>query len=189
MAFPVLPNGDLVFPKATINQALVKLQAEVTEFVTSVILSHERYFYHVCTTHFPDIRDDILTKTTKTIIQFIVDATNTFYNQIYADMQDAHHTTLVKSVEEMSQYAEYKPHVLLDKLIRLTIDVHIDVVREQLATNTVDLYLQTVLNQINTHLLSCNLLHVLSKGPTDDDPFVAIPPEQKAFDIVIDKNI
>ncbi len=35
----------------------------------------------------------------------------------------------------MSEYADYGPHILLDKLVRLTISIHLDINREQLVLN------------------------------------------------------
>ncbi|XWV26969.1 hypothetical protein QJ857_gp0080 [Tupanvirus soda lake] len=184
-------EDDMTFPKATVDPKLLKLQKEVTEFVTSVILKHENEFYKLIEKHFKNRMENILGTTCSSIIQMITETTNKFYNKIYYEIQHKQNTPLANVVLEMCEYAEYGPHILLEKLLRLTIDAHIEVNREQLIlqNNNYDLYEKSVLNQINVYLLSKNLLHVLSKGPEEDGPFVDIPDGQKAFDVIIDKNI
>ncbi len=185
-----LPD-DLSLPRATIDPKLLLLQKEVTEFVTSVILKHEMEFYNFVEKNFPTKKNEILGSTNPNIIKMITEITNKFYNKIYHDIQHKFNTPINPVIFQMCDNAGYGPHILLDKLIRLTIDAHIDVVREKLVIqkNNLDIYQKSVLNQINIYLLSKNLLHILSKGDDDDQPFVDLPPGQKAFDIIIDKNI
>ena len=182
-------QDDLTFPKATVDPKLIKLQAEVTDFITSVILKHEKEFYTLITTHFNDKLEYLLGSTCSSIIEMITKTTNKFYNNIYYDIQHKNSTPLTKIILEFCEYADYGPHILLDKLLRLTLDAHLEVNREQLAIDNYDLYEKSVLNQINIYLLSCNLLHLLSKGIDDDIPFANIPQGENAFDIVIEKNI
>jgi hypothetical protein len=183
-----LPD-DLTFPKATIDPKFLHLQKEVTEFITSVILKHEMDFYNLVKANFLLDIDNILGSTNPTIIQMITEITNIFYNKIYYEIQRGISTPITNLVLNMRTYADYESHILLDKMIRLTIDAHLDVVREKLALNDLELYQKSVLNQINIYLLSKNLLHILSKGIDEDGPFINLPDGQKAFDIVIDKNI
>ncbi|XWV25631.1 mg275 protein [Tupanvirus deep ocean] len=184
-------EDDMTFPKATVDPKLLKLQKEVTEFVTSVILKHENEFYKLIDKHFKNRKDAILGTTCSSIIQMITETTNKFYNKIYYEIQHKQDTPLSNVILEMCEYSEYGAHVLLEKLLRLTLDAHIEVNREQLVlqNNDYSLYEKSVLNQINVYLLSKNLLHVLSKGPDDSGPFIDIPEGKKAFDIIIDKNI
>ncbi|AYV85619.1 MAG: hypothetical protein Satyrvirus26_8 [Satyrvirus sp.] len=191
-------DDDLVFPKASVDPKLLRLQKDVTEFVTSVVLKHEKEFYNLVKTHFHDQMEYLLGSTCSSIIEMITSTTNKFYNGIYRDIQNAvvpsnkqNLSQLAKLILEMCKCAEYGPHILLDKLIRLTIELHIDINREQLAIENDDyeLYEKSVLGQINIYLLSCNLLHILSKGEDDDEPFIPIPDGKNAFNIKIDKNI
>lgn len=188
-------DNDMAFPKATIDPKLIKLQSDVTVFVTSVILKHEKEFYRLVNTHFAAEFESILGNTTASIISMITETTNKFYNNLYFDIQNSNNTDLAKIIIEMCKLVDYGPHILLDKLLRLTLEIHLDVVREQLAftdrksLRDYDLYEKSVLMQINTSLLSLNLLHIFSKGPDENGPFVVIPPGEKPFDIVIDKNI
>ena len=231
----VILDDDMTFPKATVDPRLLKLQGDVTEFVTSVILKHETEFYSLVEKCFPDRIEDILGTTNASIILMITETTNKFYNDIYSDIQNKRDKLIAKLVLEMTSYSDYGPHILLDKLLRLTIEAHLEVNREQLVfikDNVSDqpmkpvenffdfierkltdgplsgaatvsagakiaqpnncgnnLYEKSVLDQINIYLLSCNLLHVLSKGLDEDTDFVDIPQGEKAFNIVIDKNI
>lgn len=184
---------DLIFPKAIIDCKLIKFQKRVVEFVTSVILKHEKEFYRLIQKHFKNKMDYLMGSTCSSIIEMIVKATNKFYNEIYHNIQYNNNTTIVKIVLEMCEHTDYGSHILLDKLLRLTLEIHLDVVREQLIleNNRYDLYEESVLDQINVNTLlsSFNLLHVLSKGVDEDGPFINIPEGKNAFDIVIDKNI
>lgn len=182
-------DDDMTFPKATIDPKLIKLQKEVTEFVTQVILKHEKEFYTLVRTHFSDQLDDILGTTNKSIIEMITMTTDKFYNKLYSDIQYKKNSDLAKIILEICECADYGPHILLDKLMRLTIDAHLDVNREKLITDSEDLFLKNILEQINIYLLSKNLLHILSKGKDEDTEFVYIPEGKKAFDIVIDKQL
>lgn len=182
---------DLVIPKATVDPKLLLLQKDVTEFVTSVILKHEMELYNFVKNNFPTEIEKILGSTNATIIKMITEITNKFYNKIYFEIQNGFKAPINEVILQMCENIDYGAHVLLDKLIRLTFDAHIDVVREKLVfqKNNLDLYQKSVLNQINIYLLSKNLLHVLSKGEDEDGPFINLPHGQKAFEIVIDKNI
>lgn len=184
-------GDNMLFPKATVDPKLLKLQKDVTDFVTSVILKHEQDFYNLVQTKFKDDMSYIIGSTCSAIIEMITLTTNTFYNRIYYDIQHKKGTPLTEIILEMCQYTDYGPHILLDKLARLTFDIHLDVVREKLILkdNDIDLYKKSVLTQINIYLLSANLLHILSKGPEDDVPFVEMAEGISAINIVIDKNV
>jgi hypothetical protein len=184
----VLPD-DMSFPKASVDPILLKLQKEVTEFVTSVILKHEGDLYDLMKKQFPDQLEDILGLTTNKIISMITLLTNNFYNKLYFDVQNKVDSKLVDLVNEMSEFAKYGPHILLDKIIRITYHVHLDVDREKLQIDNKDIYLKCVLQDINLSLLSFNLLHVLSKGPDDDTPFAIVPKGELPFNIIVEKNL
>lgn len=245
----VIIEDDMAFPKASVDPKLLSLQKNVTEFVTSVILKHECYFYKLVKDNFPDKFDKILGTTTPTIIQMIQTTTNKFYNDLYFEVQNMYRENLVhiletdhmqqknpesdentrkenliqifeahrlmeqqsdESVEntfktndtkqktnndslirwifEMASSANYGPHILLDKLIRLTIDIHIDIIREDLDLDE-EKYKQNILDQINRGIMNHNLLHQLSKGVGDDTEFVFISKSELPFNIIIDKMI
>lgn len=189
-------SDDMTFPKATIDVRLTKLQAEVTEFVTSIILKHESEFYILVSKIFPDKINKILGSTCASIIQMITETTEKFYNMLYMNVQkfiintESHHKNImVDYFLSFSKLCDYGPHILLDKLMRLTLEIHLDINRECLITDNADIYSKKILEQTNIGLLSHNLLHILSKGPNDDNEFVVVPDDNKPFNIVIDKNI
>lgn len=184
----VLPD-DMSFPKATVNPKLIRLQKEVTEFITSVILKHELELYNLFQSKMPLLTEDILGLTSSKIITMIQLMTMKFYNTIYKKIQVGTTDPMTTLVKEMTTFAEYGPHVLLDKLCRLTFHVHLDIARENLDVNNIEIYSKCVLKEINTSILSLNLLHMLSKGENDDIPFVHVPNDYEPFQIVIDKNI
>lgn len=187
----LLIGDDLVFPKATIDPKLYKLQGDVTEFVTSVILKHELDFFNLISLLFPDKINDILCNTCESINEMIMESTCHFYNKIYREIQNKIPSQLSQTIMEICEYTDYGPHILLDKLFRLTLDIHLEIVREKLflENNDLDLYQKLVLNQINVYLLSHNLLHILSKGPDEDIPFVEVPEGQDVFSIEIYQNM
>jgi len=184
-------DDDMTFPKATIDPKLIKLQKDVTEFITSVILKHEREFYQLVENNFNSEYENVLGYTRDYIIEMIVRITNKFYNKLYYDIQHNVESDLVKLLLSLCEFTDYGPHILLDKLIRLTLDAHLEISREDLVfnDNKYDIYEKSVLMQLNTYLLSCNLLHILSKGEDEEGPFINIPEGANAFNIVIDKNI
>ena len=181
-------SDELIFPKTHIDPKLIHLQKEVSEFVTSVIIKHEEEFYLLVKKNFNNTVG-ILGYTHGTIISMITETTNKFYNEIYLAIQNQIASPLTNFIIDLAIHAEYGPHILLDKLIRLTIEIHFEMIREQLILDNLDLYKESVLKQINQYLSSCKLIHILSKGPNDDIPFVNVPDDQKPFNIVIDKNV
>lgn len=180
-------NEDMYFPKASVDPKLIRLQKEVIDFVTSIILKHEKYFYVTVQQHFPSKLESILGEPSKTIIEMILEVINKLYNQIYHDIQNNQPTALATIILDMTEFTDYGPHILLDKLARLTLDAHLEISREQLVIDDIDLYEKSVLGQLNIYLLSKNLLHAMSKGPNDDTPFVALSSGQKAFNITVNK--
>ena len=183
-----LPD-DMSFPKATVDPKLIRLQKDVTEFVTSVILKHENELYDLFKRQFPNQLEDILGLTTNKIISIIQLMTSKFFNNIYRQIQNNTNDPRKILVEEMCKFADYGPHILLDKLCRLTFHIHLDIARENLDFTNIEIYKKCLLKEINTSILSLNLLHILSKGDGDDIPFQHVPEGYEPFQIIIDKNI
>lgn len=180
-------NDDMTFPKAEIDPNLARLQDLVVEFVTAVILKHENEIYQLVSNHFPNKKEYLLLTTNASIIEMITNITNKFYNNIYNLCQS---NTPPEQISLMLNYADYGAHILLDKLIRLTLEIHLDIWRESLIdVSNYDIYEKSVCTEINIVFQSLNLLHILSKGIDDNSEFVNLEPGQVAFDIVIDKNI
>src|SRR5271154_5247226 len=117
-------NTLMDFPKTTVNPKLIELQKEIVEFVTSVILQHEKEFYRLVEKHFPKQTEQILGTTCASIIEMITQTTNKFYNDLYFDIQNNKSTDLTKLISKMCALAEYGPHILLEKLVNLTINIH-----------------------------------------------------------------
>jgi len=184
----ILPN-DMSFPKASIDPKLIRLQKDVTEFITSVILKHENELYNLFQKQTPEKLEDILGFTTNKIISIIQLLTSKFFNDIYFRIQNNTKDSKTLLVEEMCIFADYGAHILLDKLCRLTFHVHLDIVRENLDITSIDIYNKCLLKEINTSILSLNLLHMLSKSEQDNIPFQHVPEGYEPFQIVIDKNI
>ena len=189
---------DPSFPKAQIDSRHLDLQKEVVDFITSVILNHEIEFYQLVEKIFPTKLKDLLESTGPSIIQMIVETTNKFYNKIYYDIQHKNPTPLAIAILDMCKLTDYGPHILLDKLLRLTLEIHLDVIREELVVNynssradnnPYDIYQKSVLTQINIKFRSHNLVHIMAKGEDEDTDFVDIPEGEYAFNIVIEKNI
>lgn len=183
----VVLADDMIFPRATIDPKMIKLQAEVTEFVTSVILKHEKKFYELAEKM--NKKEDILGLTTPTIIEMINESNSSFYNNLYLDIQNCKDTPITNIIHEMVSYANYGPHILLDKLLRLTLDMHLDINREKLSLDDLDTYHKSILNDINNYFFGKDILHILSKGADDDTPFQNVPLGEKPFDIIVDKQI
>lgn len=186
----VIEGDELIFPKASIDPKLSQLQKNATEFITSIILKHEKELFLLISQYDKQNINDFLCTTNSKIIEAITVLTNKFFNDLYQKIQNDIQTPISTFILEMCKFAEYGPHILLDKLIRLVISIHLDINREQLVLNdNYELYEKSLLNQINICILSYNLLHMLSIGPDENVPFSKIPEGMNAFNIVIDKNI
>jgi len=185
-------NTLMDFPKTVIDPKLIELQKEIVEFVTSIILQHEKEFYQLVEKHFPTQMEQILGTTSTSIIEMITQTTNKFYNSLYFDIQNNKSTNLTKLTSKMCALAEYGPHILLEKLINLTINIHYEVDREILALDNMEIYLQNVLAHINHYLSSHHFIHSFTKCLADDTPFTVVPAGQHPFDIsfniIVDKN-
>lgn len=183
-------EDDMAFPKASVDPNLLRLRTDVMDFITNVILKHESEFYQLLIAHFPEQVTDIMCNTNKSIIDMIFATTNKFYNKLYLDVQnkDTSNPT-VTLINDMCSYSKIHYHCLLDTLVRLTVDVHLDVVREQLSIKDTDSHQKTVMNQVNTYYLNTNLLHILShdcnaKGHVLEFP--VLQSGENAFEICMD---
>lgn len=178
----------IVFPKAGTNPNMFKLQILVRDFITSLILKNEQTMHKIITQNGYDM--SYLLTTNKVGIDLIKECTEDFFNSCYNDLQDEKITVDTTTILEMSYLAEYSPHILLNKLIQVTLDVHIGVVRENLSHESVDKYFHGVQAEIEYQFLSSvNLIYILSKGLDDDEDFINIGNGGKAFEVVIDKHI
>ncbi len=181
---------DLSISKPEIDSKLIKLQNEVVDFVSTVILKHEIEIYDLVKKNFSGQMAQLLGTTNPKIIEIITTITNKFYNKMYKNFQNKKFDAETMIINSMLPYVNYGPHVLLEKLIKITIDAHIDLVRENLVVDVTsrDVYEKSINVQLNLYFKS-NLCHVLSSDKSDSTPFVALPENQDAFDIVIDQNI
>lgn len=177
------------FPKAKINTDFYKIQSDVSEIVTSIIIYHEKLFYNLIKKDYPNKIKELLASTNSTIILMITKSLNNYFNKVYLQIQNKINNPMTELILKTSEYCNYGPHILLDKMLRITLETHLDIIRENLIIENIDLYLKSVLTEINIFLQSLNLFHVLAKGINDDVPFMDIPEGKLAFDIVIDKNI
>lgn len=175
--------------KTIIDPKLLKLQLKIPEIVSSIILENESYFYDLVRENFRDKMEYILGTTCSVIIEMITEINNQFFNKRYKELQNNESTPFVGLLQKLGKWTDYGPHILLEKLFRLTFDAHIELNREQLVLDNLDIYKKSLLTQINIYMLSKNLMHIFSKGGDDDIDFVNIPNDKNAFEIVIDKNI
>lgn len=189
-------NDDMTFDKPVVPQEAVKLQKEVVEFVTSVIIKHEEHLTKIVMSMHSDSNMValILGSTHAHIIEMIVALSNDFYNSVYKDVQ-AHivdkkePTDLVKLVVKMSGYAKYGPHILLEKLIRYTVDCHTEIIREDLDLFDTESYKYSVLDQINTFIKKNPPLHLFSRRQTENrTEFVVVPDGERAFNVSVSNN-
>ena len=182
-------DDDIIFSKAKIDPNLVLLQAKAVEFVTSVIIKHELELYDLLKQNCPLKMGEILSASNRKIFLMITEITNKFFNDLYASIQHNKQTGAVDLITEMTNLIDYGPHILLDKLVRLTCDTHFDILREELVIENEDAYSKSVLIQINSYLLSKNIIHMLAKGDDEDTAFVNIPEGKKAFDISVNLKV
>lgn len=178
-------NEDMTFKTVTVDLKYQKVQQKIVEFITSVILKQEKKLYNVAQQHFPNQIESILGLTSKAVFELIRVTTMEFYNKLYFDIQNKCHNPITDFILEISQEMDYGPHVLLDKLVRLTLDTHLEIARETLVLDHIDAYEQSVLTEVNLYLPTLNILHILAKGIDDEIPFKEVPSTEKPFDIDI----
>jgi len=176
------------FPKTEIDPRLIKLQEMIFDFITDIIIRHEKKMFEVVH-KLNSPRVDFITTTNQTVIDMISLCTHEFYNKCYFDMQHGINNDITNIIKQMEKLVDYGWWVLLDKLIRMTIDTHINVVREDIMIDSEELFFQTIYDQVYEYLCDRNLIHVFCKGPNDDIKFMEIPEHIKPFDIIIDKKI
>jgi len=187
--FIMQEDAPMFFPKTEINPFMLKLQVIAREFLTTVIIHHELLIYNIIVENGYDT--SLLTTTNKTIIDLIIECTKTFYNNCYMNLQNKVVTSETTNILEMSYYAQYSsPHILINKLIKLTLDIHIDIIRENLSLKSVEQYFSGIQGEIEYQFLSSvNLAHVMSKGFEPDEDFINVSDGEKPFDVIIDKHI
>lgn len=167
------------FPNANLN--IPELQNEVTQFVSSVILNHEKIFYELIHKNSKDI--SIISTRNSTIIKMIVESITDFYNKLYYQIQHNITTPSLKMITYMSTLADYAPHIILDKLFRLTLDTHTQIDREKIKFDDNQ---ESILTQINTYFSSINIVHLLFKNV--DIPFKELSEGEKAYRVDITFN-
>lgn len=189
-AYAIDLSDDMTFPKQAQYENMIKLENETQSFVATLILKHETQFYEIITKNFDCQYEKYLGNTASHIIQMIVEITNKYFNDLYFDIQNKVDNDVTQLVHKMCSYGGYGPHILLDKLIRLVIDSHIEISREKLVCDdTYESFKQSLFVEINIYLSSKDIIHIMAKGINDDTMFIHLSSDQKPFDIVIDKNI
>lgn len=179
-------DNEFIIQKATVDPSMIELQREVTDFITSAILIFEKDFYQIIKEHNPSQLETILSTNTATIIRMIVETVNSFYNRIYSDIQNSVSTPLTAMVQSMCSYVTYGPHILLDKLIRLTVEIHGNFNREAIVVEPdMATFEMSVLEQINAKLISIKLIPYMATAPDDDKPFVIVEKGKNAFNLTL----
>lgn len=158
-------GDDMVFPKATIDPTLILLQKEVVEIVTTVIVTIEKEFWELIQAESPE-NFDILFDNTVTMVEMISESLNNFFDKLYFYIQDRDFTentkNLIDFIENMSSYSKINTNCLLEIIFKITVDVHTDILRDQLSDVNFESYVQTILNQINLYFQQNDILQNLS---------------------------
>lgn len=181
------PTG-MIFPnhKLDTESDIIKLQEQAVEFVTSVILRHEKCFYDLIEKTNKLLLKSILGTNNQSILSMIITSTDLFYNSLYMDIQNKIVTPLTTIINQMTTLAEYGPHVLLDKLYKLTINCHSEISRDELIVKSgPEKYMERILTQINTYLVTKNTTSIFSKSDGEDIPFVVITDDAVPFQTTI----
>lgn len=188
---------------------MAKLQNNVVDFIILTILRHEHEFYKLVKHNFPTKYTYILGTTNKSIIEMITQTTTKFYNNIYHSFQNDKISDIGQKLIDICEETEYNVHILIKKLIRLTVDLHLDLWRENLKfddnnqTNgqfkVQDLeqnehieqekYIHSIQDEINDKIININFVHILTTNNDKNDAYPNLPYEKNAFDIIIDKQI
>lgn len=172
--------NELIFSKANHDPSLLLFQKDLTELITSIILDHETTFFNIISIYF---NLNILSSPSSTIIYMIKEITINFFNKLFLDIQNKNETSITILIIKLSKKMNYEPYILLNRLIHIILDLHLQISREKLIINNLNLYLKSVLDQINIYLLSCPLLELFLKKSNHNIP---LPNSIVPFDIVIE---
>ena len=131
--------------------------------------------------------------------------TKNFYNNLYHDVKKRNlKVPIVQIIIGLLELVDYGFHILLDKLFRITVDVHMDIDRQKLTirdeangnqyeTNSdqysLDIFEKTLSIQINLVLKSYNLSYALSRHKKDNVEYVDVPDDHDVFEIEIEEYI
>ena len=186
---PTTENNDLLFPKET-THALAHFQKDVVEFVTSVILQHEKEFYLMIHQHFNGDFQKILGTIDNHLPQMIAEITSKFYNKIYLAIQNDEPLPAKKLVIGIAKHANYSVQHLVKKLLRFTFHIHSRIDRNKLVCDkNLQEYQESILKGINVQMSKMNFTQFFSRFQEDSDTMPYIPNGQTPFQIIIDKNI
>ena len=194
-------RDDMTFDVETPSIETLKFHSELQEFISGVIMQHEKSLRRVIEGNFPEKLFELMGTTNPTLISMITEINMDLYNRIFDDIQAGVTNDLVELVLDINKRSTYGVHVLLDKLFRLTFDIHIDISRENLLfydektasmeSNSCneEVLERSIKNQIGILMKNYNFSTCFSRWEGEDSEFPILPPGTKAFTIEIQKNI
>jgi len=187
------PDGNLLLPEIPLDPQLIQLQRDGCNFVGQIIASIEGRifdsFYDIMKKGRPSLSEEDLgvlvgeqmTTTSRGLIKCLERLTVEFYNNAYYALQydklgqpekiSFVFRDIIKEIKQMAELGGYEPHVLLDKLFRLDVDIHFDILRENLNAITKENLCLTLASQMNLFLTDFPVFKFFAKGEDDEIAF------------------
>lgn len=190
--FAETDNGDIILPTPPLDPVLIAMHKYACDFVAQVIVSMEEKLYDTSYTLFKsqmpqnsdeDIRTKVnqfMTTTSDPVVKCLEEMTKFFYNNLYYSLQKEYFDVppeeqvisqfeqIIPDLKAHAKTMDYPPHVLLDKLFRLNVDLHFDILREKLSAFTKEELCMTLATQINLYLTDVNTIKFLARGEDDE---------------------
>ena len=174
--------------------SLINKQDALAQVITFIIVNNETSMFETIGKNFNDNKLDILCEDmSNTVILMIEYMTNRSFNKIYHDIQNDSTSDLVNKINYIAQDLPYGKHVLVEKILKLTLDVHTDIVRSNLVVTddkNIDKYIDSLMIEINASLQNKNFYYILTDYDenTDTRPWIHVDNDTQVFDVKITKS-
>lgn len=160
------------------------LQKELSELITSIILTTEAKITNLINNHFLN-NAAVIKKSQNTIKKLILEITDNFFNNLYLDVQSIIfndkrniNITLVNFILHISKLSDFGPHRVIDRLYKITSKIHLNINRDLLDDNDFD---TSILKIINTEFKKYDILHSFSVNSEDNIDFLKIDYNDKLY--------
>jgi hypothetical protein len=162
----------------TLTPDFVSLMTKSMDFISSIIRDHARQLYSV-------VGPDFYTEdNTGALAKCIVTVTNNTFNKISNNFQNKIPDTTVSEFASILQFCSYGPHILLSKLLVMTLTVHMDITYSETSD-----HMELVNKQIDklTTKYAPDFMEILRKTDKDNSEYKPVPEGQNAFNCDVEE--
>jgi hypothetical protein len=188
---------EIPAPVETLTPEFATLMDKASKFISTIIKNHASQLYKLVGKTSQDAKNFYDENNRATITKCIVAMTNSTFNKILHNFQNKIPDVIVNEFTPMLDLCSYGPHILLNKLLVMTLDVHMDVMYD--TTDVADLtfrkrtpfidHMKVVNKQVDKLLIkySSEFMEILRKTEKDNSEYKPVPEGQSAFDCKIEE--